>query len=246
MNMNVLVGSTQDEIQMRKNLLDKLKNTPIPDGEILSNLGLFINRQLLSRIIFLNEIYQKIINVHGVIMEFGVRWGQNLALFSSFRGMYEPYNYNRKIIGFDTFSGFPQIHEKDGSLLKVGDYSVSENYESYLEYILNYHQMESPISHKKKFELIKGDATKTIDEYLGRHPETIVALAYFDFDIYLPTKKCLESIKERLSKGSIIVFDELNCPEFPGETKAFLEVFNLNDYALKRSPLDPLVSYITI
>mgnify|MGYP003971701973 CR=1 FL=1 len=28
-----------------------------------------------------NEIYKKIIDVHGVIMEFGTRWGQNLALF---------------------------------------------------------------------------------------------------------------------------------------------------------------------
>ncbi len=242
--MNTLVGSTENEIKIRKELLDKLKNTPIPENELLSNLGLFINRQSLSRIIFLNEIYKKILNIHGVIMEFGVRWGQNLALFSSFRGMYEPYNYNRKIIGFDTFSGFPTIHKNDGDLLKVGDYSVTESYESYLEYILNYHQMESPIPHKKKFELVKGDATETIDEYLGRHPETIVALAYFDFDIYLPTKKCLQSIKPRLSKGSVIVFDELNCPEFPGETQAFLEVFDLNQYSLQRSSLNPLISYI--
>ena len=45
-------------------------------------------------------------------MDFGTRWGNNMALFSIFRGMYEPFNRHRKIIGFDTFSGFPSINEK--------------------------------------------------------------------------------------------------------------------------------------
>ena len=31
-------------------------------------------------------------------MEFGVRWGQNLALFESFRGIYEPYNYSVELL----------------------------------------------------------------------------------------------------------------------------------------------------
>lgn len=244
--IKVLGGSTQGEIDKRKRFLELLKSTLIPDNELLSNLGLFLNRQTLSRILFMHELYQKIINTHGVVIEFGVRWGQNLALFESFRGIYEPYNFNRKIIGFDTFCGFPEIDQKDGNKLSVGDYGVSENYENYLEEILTYHESESPIAHKKKYELVKGDATITIDEYLKQHPETIVALVYFDFDIYLPTKKCLEAIKDRLTKGSILAFDELNCPEFPGETIAFKEVFNLNEYAIKRSPINPLCSYIVI
>jgi hypothetical protein len=51
---------------------------------------------------------------------------------------------------------------------------------------------------------------------------------------------------KRVTKGSVIVFDELNCPEFPGETLAVLETFGLNKYAIKRSPLNPLISYIII
>ena len=80
----------------------------------------------------MHELYQKIISVHGIVVEFGVRWGQNLALFSSFRGMYEPYNYNRKIVGFDTFSGFPSVTSKDGDdvVLEIGAYSVEPGYEN--------------------------------------------------------------------------------------------------------------------
>ena len=242
--INVLSGSTNDEVQKRAGMLNLLKATPIPDGELLSNLGLYISRQTLSRILFMQSLYSKIINIHGVVMEFGVRWGQNLSLFSSFRGMYEPYNYNRKIIGFDTFSGFPSVDLKDGSKVQVGDYSVTSDYDVYLKELLNLDQAESPISHKKKFELVKGDATKTVTQYLLDHLETIISLAYFDFDIYKPTYDCLTAIKPHLTKGSVIAFDELNFGDFPGETLAFNEVFGINNYSIMRDPLVPLCSYV--
>ena len=82
-------------------------------------------------------LYKKIIPVHGVIMEFGVRWGQNLSLFHSLRGIHEPYNYNRKIIGFDTFTGFPSVHDCDSESLSKGDYAVSDGWQDELENILN-------------------------------------------------------------------------------------------------------------
>ena len=171
---------------------------------------------------------------------------QNLALFSNFRGMYEPYNYNRKIIGFDTFAGFPSVDAKDGAKVSVGDYAVAKNYYEYLTTFLEQHETDSPIPHKKKFELVAGDATRTIHEYLLRKPETVVALAYFDFDIYQPTKVCLEAILPRLTRGSVIGFDELNCPEFPGETLAVLETIGLGKYGLRRDPQNPLVSWMVI
>src|SRR5579883_1841847 len=96
-----LIRSSREENQAREKLLALFKSCPLPDDEVLANLGLFIGRPALSRIFMLSELYRKILNVHGVVMEFGCRWGQNLALFHSFRGMWEPYNYNRKIVGFD-------------------------------------------------------------------------------------------------------------------------------------------------
>jgi hypothetical protein len=223
-----------------------IRQSPIPDGELSANVGLYLSRMQLSRLMLMHQLYQSILPIHGVIMEFGVRWGQNLALFSNFRGMYEPYNYNRKIIGFDTFAGFPSVDLKDGSKIAKGDYSVVEGYQAYLTTILEQHQADSPIAHKKKFELVAGDATITIHEYLARQPETVVALAYFDFDIYQPTKVCLEAILPRLTRGSVIAFDELNCPEFPGETLAVLETIGLGRYGLRRDPQNPLVSWMTI
>jgi len=245
-DIQTIDNSSEKERDLRKDFFRQFKDCPIPDHELLENLGLFLNRQTLSRILFFHDLYRKIIDVNGVIMEFGVRWGQNLALFESFRGVYEPYNHTRKIIGFDTFSGFPSVHHKDGSseIVKKGAYSVTEHYDKYLEKILDYHELESPLSHIKKYELVKGDAILSIEKYLNEHPETIIAFAYFDFDIYEPTKKCLEAIKGHLAKGSIIGFDELNCHFFPGETLAFKEVFELSKYRIIRSPHSAWMSYI--
>ena len=240
--------SSSTEIALRNELTQLFKNCPIPEDEIQSNLGLFINRQSMARFLWIHELYQQIINVPGVIMEFGVRWGQNLALFQSLRGIYEPYNYTRKVIGFDTFSGFAGTTERDGTadIIAEGSYSVTEGYEKYLEQILQYHELESPVAHIKKHALVKGDASKTAEQYIADNPETIIALAYFNMDIYQPTAKALEAIKPCLCKGSIIGFDELNCPHFPGETTALKDVLGLDKYRIVRHPHNPYPAYIVI
>jgi len=247
-DIRIASNSSRDELARRDKFLELFRCCPIPDRELLSNLGLFINRQTLSRILFMHNLYQRILDVHGIVVEFGVRWGQNLALFSAFRGMYEPFNYNRKIVGFDTFEGFVNLDPKDGraEIASAGGYSVTEGYEEYLRKVLDYHETESPLAHLKKHELVKGDACVTIDQYFRDNPETIVALAYFDFDVYLPTKKCLEAIQGHITKGTVIGFDELNWHSFPGETLALKEVLGLDRFRIMRSPLNPSPSFIVI
>ncbi|MGL5286106.1 Macrocin-O-methyltransferase (TylF) [Aeromonas sp. RU39B] len=193
-------------------------------------------RQTLSRILYYNQLYQKILEVPGVICEFGVQWGATLTQMINLRGMYEPYNVSRKIIGFDTFSGFPNVNEKDGGFSRIGDYSTTENYEQLLDEILTIHESLSPLSHIRKFELVKGDASLTIEDWLVRNPHAIISMAIFDMDVYKPTKTVLEKIIPRLVKGSVLVFDELNCQHFPGETLAVQEVLGLNNLALRRHP----------
>ncbi|MGP0576340.1 TylF/MycF/NovP-related O-methyltransferase [Paenibacillus peoriae] len=234
------------EKQSRSELLELFETNPLPKKELIDHMALFVHRQMMSRILFLNDLYQQILDVNGVIMEFGVRWGTNLCIYESLRGIYEPYNYTRKIIGFDTFEGFPSVSSKDGNdaIIKEGAYAVTQDYDKYLSELLFTRQKLSPLNHINKYELVKGDATKTLKQYLEQHPETIISLAYFDFDIYEPTKVCLELVLERVTKGSIIAFDELNYPAFPGETLALMEVMGLKNYRLRRSKFATVPSYI--
>jgi hypothetical protein len=240
--------SSEFESKNRNDFADHFLDSPIPRDQILSNMGLFLNSKALSRLLFMNHLYEQIVDVMGVVMEFGTRWGPNLGQFAALRGIYEPFNRHRKIIGFDTFAGFPKIDSKDGrsEMMEVGHLTVPVNYKDYLSKTLQLHENDNPLSHIKKFELCEGDATKTLPKYLHDNPETIIALAYFDFDVYEPTKICLEAIKPRLVKGSVVGFDELNDPDSPGETLALMEVFGLNNIKLKRFPYTSRTSYFVV
>jgi len=240
--------SSPEEDSVRAKFTELFRNCPIPDDQILSNLGLFLNSKTFSRILFLHHIYQQIIDVQGIVIDFGTRWGQNMSLFAAMRGIYEPFNRHRKIVGFDTFEGFPSMSEQDGSssLMQVGNITVTENYIEYLTKVMEYQELDNPLSHIRKFEIVAGDAVVEIDEYLKRYPETIVALAYFDFDLYQPTRKCLEAIRPCLVKGSILAFDELNDRDSPGETIALKEAFGLNNIKLKRYRYASRVSYFVV
>jgi hypothetical protein len=236
------------EKAQRGGLLGKLRHAPIPEDQLLSNLGLFLDSKSLSRILFMDFLYRQIVDVQGVVMEFGTRWGQNLALFSALRGIYEPFNRHRKIVGFDTFEGFPSIAPQDGTseMMKKGQLAVGENYDRYLGEVLSIQESLNPLSHIVKFELRKGDATLELPAFLKLNPQTMIALAYFDFDLYAPTKACLEIIRPRLTRGSVIGFDELNDPDSPGETVALMETFGLNNVRVRRFPITSRVSYFVV
>ena len=238
--------SSPEEVQVYRQIRALMAKSPIPEQETLGNLGLFLTRPSMARLLFMHDLYLKVLPVHGVIMELGVRWGQNLALFSTFRTIYEPHNASRKIIGFDTFAGFPSVAPEDGGFNEQGVCNVTENYEEHLASLLAAHEQLAPRAHLKKFELVKGDVVHTVPAYLEDHKETVIALAYFDMDLYQPTKAALEAIRDRLTKGSILAFDELNMEEFPGETTAVMDTLGLRNLRLVRSPIVPYQSYAVI
>ena len=247
-NTDIKHFSSTSEVESRDAMLELMQKCPIPKEQILSNMGLFLDSKNLSRLLFLNHLYQQIVDLQGVVMEFGTRWGQNGAVFSALRSIYEPFNRHRKIILFDTFEGFPSVAREDGQsdLMQVGQLMTTKNYDDFLSHVMHNQEAVNPLNHIKKYEICKGEAAEQLEKYLTDHPETIISLGYFDFDLYEPTKKCLELIKDRLVKGSVLGFDELNDPDSPGETLALMESFGLRNIALKRYRYASRVSYFVV
>lgn len=95
-------------------------------------------------------------------------------------------------------------------------------------------------------ELIQGDVCETVPKILGDNPETIIALAIFDLDLYKPTLACLEAIKNNIAKGTILVFDQISDPEWPGETLALKQSLGLRDLQFQRLSFLPRASFIEI
>jgi hypothetical protein len=243
---NIVTFGDHNEKTRRRDFIDLFRSCPIPDDELLLNMGLFLTPQTLSRVLFMDFLYRQALEVQGIVMEFGCRWGQNVSLFSALRGIYEPFNRLRKVVALDTFEGLTPTCEQDGDAMRTGMYAVTPGYEQFLESVLEFQEQESPLPHLVKHEIVKGDATQTIEAYLERNPETIIALAYFDLDIYDPTVKCLRAIRDRLTRGSVIGFDELNDHSCPGETLAVKEVFGLDRYRIRRFPFNARTSYLIV
>ena len=149
---DAIILSSSEERAIQKQFVEHFKSSPLPDDEILPNLGLFLTSKTLSRLLFFYEIYKKIIHTHGIIVEFGVRWGQTLSIMSALRGIFEPFNRHRKIVGFDTFEGFKGMSEKDGELCQCrnGSFGVIPGYEKYLTEILSMQEKLNPMSHLKR------------------------------------------------------------------------------------------------
>ena len=215
-----------------------LRGAPIPDTELAENAGLFVSPRTVKRMFFLDEIYRHALPVHGIVMQFGLRWGRDLATFHALRTIYEPFNATRLIVGFDTFEGFPPVHASDGKaeMIRTGVLTVSEEYEGFLREVFAQRQIVDPLPQVRRFDVFKGDAPVRLQEYLETHPETIVALAHFDMDLYEPTKRALEILRPHLTKGSVLAFDELVSFVSPGETVALREVFGLDRIRVRRSP----------
>ncbi len=239
--------SSEAELKNWKRLVGLFEKSPIARDELLANLGLYMPRQVIMRLLFFHELYQQIISTPGVVMEFGCRWGVNLSYLVALRGIYEPYNHNRRIIGFDTFSGLKGRSDKDGNspLAVDGKYATASGYQHHLKMVLDCLEAFCPLAHIQKFEIVPGDVREALPAYLRKNPQTIVSLAYFDMDLYEPTKAALELILPHAVKGTIIGFDELNWSEMPGPTLALKEILGMR-YPLKRSPLQPIPGYVVV
>ncbi|HRW99119.1 MAG TPA: TylF/MycF/NovP-related O-methyltransferase [Cyclobacteriaceae bacterium] len=221
--------------------------------EKLENFAKYVPRQNLARFLARYEIFKLVHDIQGSIIECGVLFGGGLLSFAKLSAILEPYNFQRRIIGFDTFSGFPAVAEEDtlgipdrkSEHLKTHGFSAENAYKDILRAVEIF-DMSRMLNHFPKIDLIKGDFLETAPKYLEDHPHLIISILYLDFDIYSPTKNALKIFLPRMPKGSIIVFDELNEEAFPGETIAILELLNINNWRIRRFDFEPRISYAIV
>lgn len=235
------------DIKSYELLESAFNETPLRTFDKLEAFPRFISKRSLARFLCKYEIYKKIIEINGVIIECGVFNGAGLFTWAQLANIFEPTNYNRKIIGFDTFEGFPSVTDNDNNDVhnaQIGGVH-GDSYENFFKSIEKYNA-ERALSHIPNIELIKGDFSETAPTFIESNKHLLISLLYLDFDLYGPTKKALEIFRSRMCKGAIICFDELNCSNFPGETIALLEEFDLAKYSIKRFPTDPWLSYIEL
>lgn len=238
---------TGKELEVGKNIEKIFDKNPDSVEIKLENFPKYVRRQHLKRFLTLYEIYKKLLNVKGSIVELGVFRGFSLSTWVKLSAILEPENLIRKIYGFDTFEGFPSLHEKDKNLEynhEVGHF-YTDVFQELNDLNESYNQ-DRFLGHINKMELIKGDCTKTIPSFLEKNPHLLIGMLFIDLDLYEPTKFALEHFLPRMHKGSIIAFDELDNPQWPGETLALLESMNIKNLKIQTIPGDPYIGFAVL
>jgi hypothetical protein len=231
-------GKEKEYFLRRKKILKSVSSNFVADNPFL-----FSTRQEVSDSIARFKLFDQILDISGYIVECGSNNGNHLVLFSLLSSVLEPYALNRKIISFDTFDGFRSISKFDG---KISTKQFSKKNLKLLKEVISINNLNRSQGHINKIELVVGDAVKTIPKWVKKNNQCTIALLYIDFDIYKPTYVALKNLVNLVSKGGIIVFDQINYDKFAGETKAIKEFFNLKKTKFKRFNFHPFIGYTVV
>ena len=219
----------------QKEILEKVfTQTSLTTFELFRNFPVFTPRFNMARFLAHYEIFKKIVNLPGVIVDLGVNRGASTFSFAKFCEIFCPTDVRKVVYGFDTFEGFPTLSEEDGEqnskddVIK-GGYFGGESIENDLKLANEAMNEDRHIKHINRIEFIKGDVINTIPKFIKKFGNGLrIALLNLDLDLYEPTKIALENFVPCMTKGGIIICDEYAIETFGGETKAVDEYFQKN------------------
>jgi len=218
----------------------------------LENFTKYATRESLTKFLARTEVFLQQLEVNGSIVELGVARGASLMTWAQLSAIYEPTNYLREVIGFDTFAGFPEVGAKDLASQAVsehtrpGGFAVERGMREDIEHAASIHDLTRFLGHIPKLRLIAGDVAKTLPAFLAENPHLVVSLLHLDVDLFEPTRLALQLLVPRMPKGAVILFDELNMRQFPGETLALLETLGIRALRLKRFRYATCMSYAVL
>lgn len=115
---------------------------------------------------------------------------------------------NRKIYGFDTFTGLPASKWANGEPHKPEEFQTS--FAKVRERCMAY----------PNIELVQGVFPESA---AARKFKNKFAFVYLDFDFYQSTLEAIRWFRKRMPDGGVIVFDDYDWPFCPGVKRAILE-----------------------
>ena len=214
--------------------------------EFIANApSVFSTRVGVQSLVTRYELYKLILDVPGDIIECGVYQGNSFTWLANLSVILEPFAINRRIIGFDTFEGFASIDSSADPADISSDNFADTNYEIISKSLENLDAVR-PVNGVNRFELVKGDIVTSLPKYVDEHPWMTCAMLILDTDLYRPTLTALKTVLPIMPKGAVVVFDEYNYQNFPGETQAVRELLDLNKLQVKKFSYESCTAYAVI
>lgn len=224
--------------QTEARLEEHFRKFSISPTEIWKNFPIYARRLHLKRFLAHYELFRMVVDLPGDILELGVFRGASLMSWANFMEIRCMGDRQRRVFGFDNFSGFTAIEEKDGAVSKqvdkvTGGFDPS-GYEEMLRDAIDIYDSDRFIPYKARVSLIKGDVEKTIPAFVAENPGIRLSLVHFDVDLYRPTLVALQNLWPLVVPGGVVAFDEYGIPPWEGESKAVDEFFASQKIELRR------------
>lgn len=168
----------------------------------------------MAKLLAHHELYRRIVDLPGAVIELGVYKGASLVRFATFRSLLENA-HSRPLIGFDAFGQFPRGEVSGGS-----DRAFIDRFESAGGDGIGRQDLQAILDDKgfANVELVEGNIFDTLPAFLERQPALKVALLHLDLDVYEPTAFALDHLLPRMARGGLVVFDDYGLVE--GATRA--------------------------
>ena len=182
---------------------------------VIDHWPLYCGIANLGQYLAMHTIFCSVMNVPGHIAEFGSWRGASLMFWAKLLRIYDPH-CNKMIHCFDSFEGLVRFDKQDGDAAALYDGQYKGSLEELQDMIVLYTMEDDVVIHK-------GFVEDTLAPTLQQNQELSFSFVYCDVDLYEPTKVILELMHPRLSKGGVLVLDEWNYENFPGETIAVRE-----------------------
>jgi hypothetical protein len=238
---------TETEQDVGRSVERIFNNCADPVETRLENFPKYVRRQHLKRFLALYEVFKLVLPVKGSIVDCGVFRGFSLMSWAKLSAMLEPENLTRRVYGFDTFAGFPAVGERDRTpVTEVPAGGLNADSYSELQQLIAEYDRDRFLGHVDKVHLVRGDVCETIPRFVQEHPHLVVSLLFIDLDLFEPTKVALQHFMPRMPRGAVLAFDELDNPQWPGETLAALEQAGLSRLELRRFEWDPYIAYAVL
>ncbi|NBO70379.1 MAG: hypothetical protein EBU66_19925 [Bacteroidetes bacterium] len=186
-------------------IYNKTTVTPQVIYDAYNTLVFSPDTRVFNKMIKRTEIYMKVKDLLGDILEFGVFKGSGIALFLKLKEMYEP-NSHMKVIGFDYFQKESLIDSLDG-INKNSMTSILTRVDS-SDLSLDSVTMRLSCYNPDNYMLIQGDAAAECKKFCVEYPGSKIKILYMDLDTAEPTYTILKALWSRVVKGGIVVFDE--------------------------------------
>ena len=219
--------AADDEIESRLN--EHFREFEVSPGEIWKNFPTYARRLHLKRFLAHYELFQKVVDLPGDIVELGVFRGASLMSWANFLEIRCMGDRQRRVFGFDNFAGFTEMDAKDGAVSehfkKAPGGFDSAGYEDMLRDAISIYDADRFIPYKARVVLVKGNVEKTVPEFVAANPGIRISLLHFDVDLYRPTLIALEHLWPLVVQGGVVAFDEYGIPPWEGESRAVDEFF---------------------